>query len=302
MGVPWRGDPAWSLVDMAEEEVRRDLSRMLLDPGAAPAGVFQTHMAVVLCSMMAWSSLRSVLRPAALAGHSLGLVSALHAAGVLSARDAVRVVALRAVITGRASRARPGGMAAVLAGAGIAKAACAGADCWVANDNGPEQTVISGSPADLAAAMAAAGRLGARDVIPLQIDGAFHSPLMRDAVAEFADALADVSFGSLEAPLVYNGRLYLPDEPVPWAQVVADDLVSSVRWRETQLRLAELGVNALVEVGFGRTLTGIAKRALPGVLLHNVGSPRAAAEAPVLCLPAAGGAGTGRRSGQGADR
>lgn len=278
MGVPWRDDPAWSLVEMAENELRVDLSRMLLDPDAPPTGVFQAHLAVVLCSMMAWSSLRPVLRPAALAGHSLGLVTALHAAGVLSARDTTRVVALRAAITERASQARPGGMAAVLAPAEVAEAACSGTDCWVANDNAPEQTVISGTPAGLATAMTAASELGARDVIPLKIDGAFHSPLMRDAAAEFADGLADVTFAPLETPLVHNGHRYQSTEPVPWARILADDLVVPVRWRQTQLRLAGLGVDTLVEVGFGRTLTGIAKRTLPGVTLHNASSPRAMAE------------------------
>jgi len=302
MGTLWRGHPAWSMVDLAETELRRDLSRMLLDPDAAPAGVFQTHMAVVLCSMMAWSALRTGLRSVALAGHSLGLVTALYAAGVLSARDAIRVVALRAAITARAGRARPGGMAAVLAAADVAEAACADADCWVANDNAPQQIVISGSPVGLAAAMAAASGLGARDVIPLKIDGAFHSPLMRDAAAEFKAALADVSFASLEAPLVHNGCRYVPAEPVPWARIVADDLVTPVRWRHTQLRLAQLGVNALVEVGFGRTLTGIAKHALPGVLLHNASSPRAVAQAWILRLPAAAGAAVGRRSRQETER
>lgn len=279
MGVPWRGDQAWSLVDMAEAELGRELSPMLLDPAAAPTGVFQTHVAVVLCSLMAWHSLRSAARPAAMAGHSLGLVSALHAAGVLSARDAIRLVALRAEITGRAAEARPGAMAAVLAPADVAEAACVGVECWVANDNAPEQTVISGTPEGLAAAMTAASRLGARDVIPLKINGAFHTPLMRQAAAEFAARLADVSFGPPRVPLVHNGHRYAPGETVPWARLVAGDLVAPVRWRQTQRRLAELGAGTLVEVGFGHTLTGIAKRALPGVQLRNAASPAAAAEA-----------------------
>jgi [acyl-carrier-protein] S-malonyltransferase len=302
MGAPWRGHAAWSLVEMAEAELRRDLSRMLLDPEAGPAGVFETHVAIVLCSMMAWSALRSVLRPVALAGHSLGAVTALYAAGVLSARDAVRVVAVRAAITERAGQTRPGGMAAVFAPADLAEAACADVDCWVANDNGPHQTVISGTPAGLVAAMEEAGRLGALDVIPLKIDGAFHSPLMRDAASEFADRLAEVSFAPLEAPLVHNGNRYLPAQPVAWAQVLADDLTSPVRWWQTQLCLAELGVNALVEVGFGRTLTGIGKRALPGVLLHNASSPQAVAQASVLRLPAEGGVAADQHSRQAAQR
>ena len=279
MGAPWRTHRAWSLVELAEDETGRNLARMLLDPARPPTDVLETHLSVVLCSMMAWSTLKPYLRPVALAGHSLGLVSALFAAGVLSARDTIRAVAWRAQVSRQAIQRQPGGMAVLLAPVQLAKAACADAECWVANDNAPQQAVITGTLPGLETAIAAASSLGALDVISLEIAGAFHSPLMREAAARFAELLAETDFRPAQLSVVHNALVHSPEEGTVWADVMAADLMTPVRWRHTQLRLAEMGVNMLIEAGYGRTLTGIAKRTLPGIQLHNACSPSSAVEA-----------------------
>jgi [acyl-carrier-protein] S-malonyltransferase len=294
MGQAWRDHPAWSLVEQAEGALHRDLSTMLLDAEHPPSGTTEAHIAVVLCSMMAWSTLEAGLKPVALAGHSLGLVSALHAAGTLSAEDVVTVVAMRAEVTERACGATPGGMAAVQASADVAEAACADTRCWVANDNTPQQTVISGTLDGIEAATTAALALGARDVIPLDIAGSFHSPLMRQASVEFAKLLDDVEFREPCHVLVHNAHIYRPGDRIDWASLVANDLITPVRWRETQLAFAAHGANSVVEVGFGRTLTGLAKRTVPELLLCNAGSPDAVAD--ILARTPSAQVGTGATS------
>ena len=275
MGEPWRRSPQWQLIRAAEEQLDRDLSTMLLDPQRPPTTVPQTHLAVVLCSLMAWSAARPRLAPTLVAGHSLGLVAALHAAGVLTAHGAVRVAAIRAEITERVAAVRPGAMTAILGGTELARAACEHFECWIANDNSPEQSVISGTPAALVRAEAEAWRLGARDVVRLKIAGAFHSPLMHPAVAEFEYALREVGFARARIPVLHNAAVHAPGRATPWPRILADDLIRPVRWRETQLLARRLGVTAIVQVGYGRTLTGLAKRTLPGVRLYNADTPAA---------------------------
>ncbi|MGH4034116.1 ACP S-malonyltransferase [Actinomycetota bacterium Odt1-20B] len=295
MGVAWQSDPAWSVVREAESILQRTLEPMLLDAGAVPTSTTDTQLSVVLCSMMAWTTLAPAfdcagnVRPL-LAGHSLGLISALHAAGVLSAGDTVRIVALRARIT-EAACDGTGGMTALLLGIDGATEACADVSgCWVANDNAPTQTVISGKHTALREAEAAATALGADDVIPLDVAGPFHTPLMHRASAEFLSGLHRIPFRRAQAVVVHNGRVHEPGatDPGAWRELVAADLTAPVRWRDTQHALARLGADAVVEAGYGRTLTGLAKRTLGRVRLYNATAPDACGSLSALVASSAG--------------
>ncbi|MFI0977650.1 ACP S-malonyltransferase [Streptomyces sp. NPDC021093] len=280
MGVAWRNDPAWAVVEEAEGALGRPLEPMLLSADSVPTSTTDTQLSVVLCSMMSWKALAPALareggvRPL-LAGHSLGLISALHAAGVLTVGDTVRIVALRARLT-EAACDGTGGMTALLLGFDGAAAACADiSGCWVANDNAPTQTVISGKHTSLREAEAAATALGAGDVIPLDVAGPFHTPLMHRASEEFLSELGAIPFGRARAVIVHNGRVHRPGAtgPTAWRGLVAADLTTPVRWRDTQHALARLGADAVVEAGYGRTLTGLAKRTLGRVRLYNASAP-----------------------------
>jgi [acyl-carrier-protein] S-malonyltransferase len=286
MGVPWRDDPAWALVERAEAQLHQDLSVILLDPDRPPFGIRDAHLSVALCSMMAWSSLQPGFTPAVLSGHSLGLLPALYAAGVLSAADTITAVAARAQVCERACGQAAGGMTAVLGPVRLAQAACAGVDCWVASDNAPAQAVISGTRDGLRVAMARASLLGAADVIPLYASGAFHCPLAQDAAGEFARRLSGMTFRHAQTVVIHNAHPHQPGDGTDWAALVAADLATPVRWRETQLAFGGYGVNAVVSVGPGRTLTGLAASTLPDVLLHNVSSPRESIDAILLSMSA----------------
>jgi [acyl-carrier-protein] S-malonyltransferase len=199
-----------------------------------------------------------------MAGHSLGELGALVAAGALTEHDGLELVALRGRLM---SEADEGGMVALM-GRGAAERAGDLAQAHglsVANDNSPQQVVLSGARAALPAVAAAAEELGLR-AIELPVTGAFHSPLMAPAVPEFARALEGVPISAPRVP-VLSAVTAAPFEDVRGQLVQA--LTMPVRWRETMLALHELGAERFVEVGPGRVLTGLAKRTLREVELVN---------------------------------
>jgi acyl transferase domain-containing protein len=201
-----------------------------------------------------------------MAGHSLGELAGLVAAGALAERDGLELVALRGRLMDEAGRlAGDGGMLALL-GAGSTDRAAEIADAHdlvVANDNSPQQVVLSGARGQIPAAVAHAKELGLR-ALELDVAGAFHSPMMASAVPEFAAALAATDFAPPRVPVISAVTVEPFQDP---RQELADALTMPVRWREVLLGLHERGVARFVEVGPGRVLTGLAKRTLADVEL-----------------------------------
>jgi [acyl-carrier-protein] S-malonyltransferase len=203
-----------------------------------------------------------------MAGHSLGELAALVAGGVLNERDGLELVARRGRLMQRAGElAGDGGMLAVM-GRGASEQAQALADAHglaVANDNSPQQIVLSGPRTNLPAAAVAAKELGLR-AMELPVTGAFHSPMMASAVQEFTAALAAVTVSEPRVTVLSA----VTAEPFDDVRTrLAQALISPVRWRETLLALHALGAERFVEVGPGRVLTGLAKRTLSDVeLIH----------------------------------
>jgi [acyl-carrier-protein] S-malonyltransferase len=223
--------------------------------------------AIFCASLAGWHALG---RPTGefMAGHSLGELAALVAAGALAERDGVKLVALRGRLMDEAGRrAGDGGMVAVL-GAGAAERAPEVAlahDLVVANDNSPQQVVLSGPRAQLPAAVQHAKDLGLR-AMELDVTGAFHSPMMASAVPEFAAALDATEFSTPVVTVLSAVTARAFEDPV---RELTDALTMPVRWRETMLAAAELGAGRFVEVGPGRVLTGLVKRTLSDVeLVH----------------------------------
>jgi [acyl-carrier-protein] S-malonyltransferase len=291
MGREWAGHPAWELAERASLALGRDLAALLLREDTAPADTLDVQLCVFVVSMMAWEVLRPALRaPAVFAGHSFGQISALTAAGVLTFDEGLRLAARRGEVTAAASARQPGGMLAVL-GLDNAKAAwvcsAAPARCWLANDNAPGQFVVAGAEDSLEPVVARARRLGARKIVRLQVDGAFHTPLMVPAADRFAAYLSAVRFKPGAGPVVSNGDARTVTVPRTWAARLADHLITPVRWRSVQLELARLGAEQLFEVGFGTTLTSLAKRTVPRLRRWNVDSPAAVRE--LQAAPTAGG-------------
>jgi [acyl-carrier-protein] S-malonyltransferase len=198
------------------------------------------------------------------AGHSVGELAAGVLAGVLSADDAMRLVAVRGAAMAAASAAEPTGMTAVLGGdEETVLAAIARYGLTPANVNAAGQIVAAGAIADLEA-FAADPPAGAR-LRPLQVAGAFHTRYMAPAVAALRDAAATVTVTDPHLTLLCNADGAAVTTGKEWLERIVAQVAAPVRWDLCQRTMADLGVTALIELAPAGTLTGLARRALPGV-------------------------------------
>ncbi len=278
MGSPWRDHTAWSVVERAEAALGEPLAPLVLDPTADLTRTRDAQLAVLLTSLVAWTAARPSLTPIAFAGHSLGQVTALIAGGVLTLDEGVRFAARRAELTQQAADRRPGRMVALVgADTEQARDACAASpdECWLANLNARGQVVVAGTPAGVDAAAERARELGVRRVLPLDVGGAFHTPLMQDARVALVPVLAEMSFAEPNAPVVSNEDGVAYADGAGWRTRLANHVVRPVRWQAVTDTLVELGADELLEVGHGRMLAGLAKRGAPGLPVHNVDGPDA---------------------------
>ena len=269
---PGQGSQAPDMRDLVAR-LRPDLLAMAADAVGedpfplAEEGTRYAQPAIFCASLAGWEALG---RPDGdyMAGHSLGEIAALVAAGSLSERDGLELVSLRGRLMQEAGEAAgDGGMLALLGqgAADYARDLADGHDLAVANDNSPQQVVLSGARSMLPAAAAAAKALGLR-AKELPVTGAFHSPMMAAAVPEFEAALARTAVAPPRVT-VLSAVTTAPFDDV--RARLAEALTMPVRWRETLLVLHELGAERFVEVGPGRVLTGLVKRTLRDVELAN---------------------------------
>jgi [acyl-carrier-protein] S-malonyltransferase len=208
------------------------------------------------------------LVPAAVAGHSLGEYGALYAAGVFDFESGVRLVQRRAELMEQAS----GGLMAALIGfdrAQLEDQIAQTPNVVLANDNSDAQVVISGTPEAVEAIMAG---VKTKKAVKLNVSGAFHSPQMSDAAAEFNQILETIAFHSAQVPVLSNVDPTPATDAAPLKDRLMRQITGSVRWREISAAFTEMGIEQAIEVGPGKVLTGLLKRACPGVALVNVGS------------------------------
>jgi [acyl-carrier-protein] S-malonyltransferase len=208
----------------------------------------------------------------AAAGHSVGELAAGVLAGVLSADDAMRLVRVRGAAMAAASAAEPTGMTAVLGGDEDAVlAAIAKHGLTPANINAAGQIVAAGSIADLQA-FAADPPAGAR-LRPLQVAGAFHTRYMAPASAALRDAAAEVAVTDPHLTLLCNADGAAVTTGKEWLERIVTQVAAPVRWDLCLRTMADLGVTAIIELPPAGTLTGLARRALPGVAQLAIKTP-----------------------------
>ena len=238
--------------------------------------------AIFVASAAAWTAFRA-LAPAvpfaAMAGLSLGEWTALWAAGAVSFDDAVRILAARGRLMQEACDAAPSGMVSILK---LDPAACeaiaAETGCAVTNYNAALQTVLGGTPDQVAAAAAAAAAKGGRAVV-LKTAGAYHSPFMAPAAERLAPVLAGVEFRAPSVPVLSNfaGRPHGSPDDIRAAMLA--QIAHPVRWTDDVAAMTALGAGTFVEFGPGAVLTGMLKRALPEARLLNANSAESTAAA-----------------------
>jgi [acyl-carrier-protein] S-malonyltransferase len=238
-----------------------------------------TQPAILAASIAAWRLLAARgLKPAFVAGHSLGEYSAHVAAGTFSFADAVRVVRRRGRYMQEAVPVGAGAMAAILGldEDKVAQACAEAAQGEVvspANPNGPGQVVIAGARDAVARASEAARALGARRVVALPVSAPFHCALMRPAEARLEPELRSLETADPRIPVVANVDAAPKREA--WAAVSAlvAQVSAPVRWEAVVRRLASEGVTTYVEVGPGTVLSGLVRKIHREATVVNLGSP-----------------------------
>jgi [acyl-carrier-protein] S-malonyltransferase len=214
-----------------------------------------------------------VTAPVYLAGHSLGEYTALVPAGVLDFASAVYLARERGRLMFEAGQKTPGSMAAIIGlDEAMVKTVCQETGTWLANINCPGQLVISGAKENIDKAIETAKAKGAARAIPLQVSGAFHSPLMQSAVEGLASAMANLNFKDPVIPVVANTSAL----PLTSVQAIKDELLqqlcSSVQWQRSVEYMLRNGTTVFMEIGSGNVLTGLVKRIDKNVRTVNVGT------------------------------
>ncbi|MCY7277703.1 MAG: ACP S-malonyltransferase [Phormidesmis sp. CAN_BIN44] len=206
--------------------------------------------------------------PDYVAGHSLGEYSALYTSGVFSFEDGLRLVKRRAELMDSAS---DGVMAALLGfdRTQLEMAIEQTPNVVLANDNNAGQVVISGTPEAVETIL---NQVKSKRAVRLNVSGAFHSPLMADAAAQFKTVLDAVPFESAQIPVLSNVDPTPSTDPAVLKDRLNRQMTGTVRWREISLQLPQEGVDRVVEVGPGKVLTGIIKRTCPDLVLQTIGS------------------------------
>lgn len=238
------------------------------------------QLALFACGLGAWTALNLKLGGLkfAFAGHSVGEYAAIVASGVLSVSDGAKLVQARGQIMAQSGAKRQGKMAAVL-----------GLDCdalepicsevstetsvvVIANDNCPGQLVISGDAAAVDRFIAIAPEKGIKRVLPLNVSGAFHSPLMIESSKELAEHFGSVTWHASKGSVYSNVTAHLVEKSSEWASLLEKQLHGTVRWREEMGQIIADGGNQFCECGHGEVLTGLLRRINPEFKCHPVNS------------------------------
>ena len=243
--------------------------------------------AIFIASLAALAALKQVqpgVQFAAAAGLSSGEWTALHLAGVVSFEDTLKILEVRGRAMQQACEERPGTMMCVI-GVDPALLAKVAQEAGVeqANFNSPEQTVLSGTKVGMDAAEAALKAAGVRKAIRLNVAGAFHSSLMASAAQQLEAALAGIAFQAPQLPVVSNVTGQFHTTPDAIRQLMVRQVTGSVQWVQDVQRLQAEGIQAFVECGPGKVLTGLVKRVDKQAALYNI-SDRSSLEAVAPAL------------------
>ena len=273
-----------------DEALGQHLARLMAEGPAEELTLTENAQPALLAHAMAVVRVlereggKSVARTAALvAGHSLGEYAAIAAAGGFALADAARLLRLRGQAMQRAVAPGVGAMAALL-GAELAQATeiCAEAApaptggrevIGVANDNGGGQVVVSGHAGAVDRAIEIARARGIRRAMKLPVSAPFHCALMAPAADVMAEALARTPPRAPLVPVVANVTAAKATQPADIVRLLVEQVTATVRWRESILAMAALGVDTFVELGSGKVLTGLMKRLLPEARALAAGTP-----------------------------
>ncbi len=268
---------AASIFELADKVLGMELSRLCWEgPEEELTKTINTQPAIVTTSIAAFAMLREKgLNPSMVAGHSVGEYAALVAAGALSVEDALLLVRKRGSLMYEAGIDCPGAMAAIIGLShehinNICKEVSSKGICQVANLNCSDQVVISGNIDAVAKARELATQANAKRVIPLNVSGAFHSPLMKPASAKLKEEIEKIEIKNPRIPVITN--VYAREANS--AQEIKDALIlqmeSQVLWQNSIELIVSKGIRTFVETGAGKVLSGLNKKINKEIKTSNI--------------------------------
>lgn len=266
---------AAEIYDMASDLLKLDMKALCFE-GNDKLDLTEYTQAALVTTCLAMEKVleEAGVKPDITAGLSLGEYCAIHAAGGMSAADAIRTVRERGILMQDTVPAGEGGMAAVLGmeAAAIEEGLRGIEGAWIANYNCPGQIVITGRKAAVEKASQVLKEKGARRVLPLNVSGPFHSPMLEPAGEKLLETLNQVEFTPLQIPYVTN----VTAEPVTdirlTKELLKQQVSSSVRWQQSMEYMLANGVDTFVEIGPGKTLTGFLRKIDRSAVVYQVGT------------------------------
>ena len=252
---------ARAVFDEVDDALGEKLSRIIFEGPADELTLTANVQPAIMATSIAMLRASGVTIPEYVAGHSLGEYTALCAAGALSVGDTAKL--LRARGNAMQSAVPVGqGLTAVVMGMEIEilREICNKAGCDVANDNSPGQVVISGARDAVESAMAMAKEAGAKRAMPLALSVPVHCRIQEPAMIAMQTALANTTFNELCVPIISNKTCTPLTDTNEIKEALAYQMTHGVRWRESVLAMADLGITNMIEVGPGSVLTGLCSR------------------------------------------
>ena len=264
---------AREVYDMASELIGIDLKKLCFEENEHLDQTEFTQIALLTTALAMEQAVRACgLAPEVTAGLSLGEYNAIVSAGGMEAEDAMKVVRRRGILMQEACPAGEGAMAAVLGmeAAKIEEILSGISGAYIANYNCPGQIVITGYENAVSEASEQLKAAGAKRVLPLNVSGPFHSPMMEPASQGLTEALEGVGFMELRIPYVTNVTGQYVRDIALTRGLLIQQVASSVRWQQSVEAMIADGVDTFVEIGPGRTLTGFLRKINRDVKGYNI--------------------------------
>ena len=270
-----QSETARKVIDRATELLDIDMKALCFEENDKLDQTEYTQAALVTVCMAMEHVLRERgLKADVTAGLSLGEYCAIASAGGMSTEDAITTVRKRGILMQNAVPGGKGSMAAVLGmtGEAIEKVVDEIDGVTIANYNCPGQIVITGWKESVEKASEELKAAGAKRVMPLNVSGPFHSPMLEEAGRELGQVLAGVQLSELEIPYVTNVTAEYVTDISETKALLATQVASSVRWQQSVENMIADGVDTFVEIGPGRTLAGFMRKISRDVKVYNVGT------------------------------
>lgn len=270
-----QSETARQVIDKASELLDIDMKELCFEENDRLDQTEYTQAALVTVCMAMEHVLRERgLKADVAAGLSLGEYCAIASAGGMSTEDAITTVRKRGILMQNAVPGGKGSMAAVLGLAGdVIEKAIEGIDgVSIANYNCPGQIVITGWKESVEKASEVLKEAGAKRVLPLNVSGPFHSPMLTEAGEELGRVLENVVLSPLVIPYVTNVTAEYVTDITETKALLAKQVASSVRWQQSVENMIADGVDTFVEIGPGKTLAGFMRKISRDVKVYNVGT------------------------------